>query len=185
MGNILSISQHFVVNMKSVSCCGQLSLSFLELESCHKHSNMLRIVYRILYADFLFPAPPEAPTHLQVTTVSTNSISIMWMLGNDGGSSITGVTVEYQSLTPQVSDSGVHILGEDSTLFTIPRLQPNAAYEIRVYAQNDIGSGRPATLNASTLRLRELWCTCTYALDIMYLRFINFCFLLHLYMHIL
>lgn len=107
------------------------------------------------YADFLPPAPPDAPTHVQVTSASTDSISIMWLLGNNGGSDVTRITVEYQSLTSQVSDSGSHILAEDATSFTIPDLKPNMAYLISVYAENDNGIGRPAILNTSTLRLRE------------------------------
>ena len=118
---------------------------------------MLIIVYRIFHRlpPIYIIAPPDAPVNLQVTTVSTDSISIMWLLGDNGGSSVIGITVEYQPLTSQVSDGGNHTLAKNATSFTIPGLQPNTAYEIRVYARNDVGVGRPAILNTHTLRLRE------------------------------
>jgi hypothetical protein len=88
-------------------------------------------------------APTSAPTNVVVTPLNAGA-SVSWTaltdtLNNNGGSAITGYSVEY---TPSGgSSSTLSVSGVSSTAVTIPNLTISTQYSIRVAAVNSLGVG--------------------------------------------
>lgn len=70
--------------------------------------------------------------------VTKSSVALSWSRPkDDGGSGITGYIVEYKEVS---SETWVrHETKVVSTMFTVPRLTPDAEYQFRVIAVNLIG----------------------------------------------
>lgn len=84
---------------------------------------------------FAVPAAPGLPT---TSDAKPEQITVSWIKPlKDGGSSITGYTVEYRAEGGnwKAANDGVSV----TTLsMTVRGLQPNTAYQFRVYAHNKV-----------------------------------------------
>ena len=84
-----------------------------------------------------------------ITNIMHNSLRVNWSAPNDGGSAITGYTVQYRT------GSAAYInrtTGASARSLTLPGLQAETSYTVRVFATNGIGNGSPSvTRTASTL----------------------------------
>lgn len=93
---------------------------------------------------FSYTVPPSAPTLLTVTAMSSSTISVEWAAAqNDGGSPITGYTVEYRAQGNTGEFTAVSV--DESTRSTLlSELAPFIMYDIRVRALNVIGQSDPS-----------------------------------------
>lgn len=82
--------------------------------------------------------PPAAPTSLTASRGNTQ-ISLAWTApSSNGGSAITGYTVEY---TPSGGSAQTVSTGSTSTSYTLTGLTNGTAYTVRVAAANVAGAG--------------------------------------------
>jgi hypothetical protein len=82
--------------------------------------------------------PPPAPTSLTASRGNTQ-ISLAWTApSSNGGSAITGYTVEY---TPSGGSAQTVSTGSTSTSYTLTGLTNGTAYTVRVAAANVAGTG--------------------------------------------
>ena len=88
---------------------------------------------------------PDAPTGLTITQTTHDSISLSWVAPtNNGGSLITGYTIEYSS------NGNVNTYDTVVTTAIITDLSPSTEYTIRVAANNDVGSSSYSTVIQKT-----------------------------------
>ncbi|XP_078481079.1 immunoglobulin-like and fibronectin type III domain-containing protein 1 isoform X2 [Ciona intestinalis] len=89
----------------------------------------------------LASGPPGAPGTPTPTTVRSTSIGIKWdEPSNDGGSSVTGYSVEMREVGGDWSSvTSSHVKG---TTAQLDNLVPENEYEFRVSAKNSTGKGR-------------------------------------------
>ena len=83
---------------------------------------------------------PGVPDEPEVTDVATTTITITWNPpSSDGGSKITGYTIESKS---DLSMRWVKIeTSVPDTIYTASRLKENSEYQFRVAAINKAGQG--------------------------------------------
>lgn len=93
---------------------------------------------------FFSAVPPSPPTIGTVMTLSSSSITVEWSAPtNDGGSPLTGYTVEAR---PQTSSDAVITVSivSDVTEAVVSGLTPFVTYDVQVRAMNAIGSSQPS-----------------------------------------
>lgn len=101
-------------------------------------------------------------TNLTVTNVSTDTVSLSWVLGFDGHADITEVTIlytteaNYENLVSDVVTVPEEGSGPVPTETTISELEPYTLYSFTVQAVTSAGSSQPVTVNEMTLGLSEL-----------------------------
>ncbi len=105
-------------------------------------------------SDFSEPAyiklstPPDEVSSLTVTSVSASIIDLSWTAPtNDGGSPITGYTVDIRTVTPQAY---VRFDETTSTSYRVTGLNHSTQYRIVVRARNNRGSGISTSITATT-----------------------------------
>ena len=102
------------------------------------------------------PAPSAAPTNVDVSEVTSSSITVQWgaVPCIDHNGDITGYSVQYGSETMSVS-------GDSSGgMYVISNLEPSAFYSIQVAAMNDDLIGPYSTaLDQSTEGIKYIFCT--------------------------
>ncbi len=108
----------------------------------------------LLYSDFSAPVfiklstPPDEVSSLTVTSVSATIIDLSWTAPtNDGGSPITGYTVDIRTVTPQAY---VRFDETTSTSYRVTGLNHSTQYRIVVRARNNRGSGISTSITATT-----------------------------------
>ena len=90
---------------------------------------------------------PDAPTTLQISTITENSITLSWIAPVDnGGSSIT----EYE-ISWGVSSSAT--VNGDVLTYTITSLAEETEYDIKVKAKNSVGLSDAVSSSATTLTM--------------------------------
>lgn len=86
--------------------------------------------------------PPGAPNGLEVVDVDAEEVTLTWMKPRqDGGSKVTGYTVEYKSAN---SDEWIKAPSTKDTTATVSGLRKGEKYTFRVSAKNSAGTGEPS-----------------------------------------
>ena len=100
-----------------------------------------------MYVMTIPPAPSAAPTNVDVSEVTSSSITVQWGIVPciEQNGDITGYIVQYGSETQSVSGGSV-------TETTISNLTPSTTYNVRVAAVNDADTG-PYSSNISIMTL--------------------------------
>ena len=89
--------------------------------------------------------PPEAPSNLQATVISTTEIRLTW---RDNSNKEEGFLVERRR--PGGSWGEIQRLGRNRTEYTDRELEPNTKYCYRVRAFNDAGTSNPTRERCAT-----------------------------------
>lgn len=89
--------------------------------------------------------PPEPPSNPpEILDVTKSSVTLCWSRPkDDGGSRVTGYFIDRKESTTDkwVRQNKTHIT---TTMYTVSGLIPDAEYQFRILAQNDIGLGEPS-----------------------------------------
>lgn len=94
--------------------------------------------------------PEASSTPPEIMDVTKSSADLAWIKPkDDGGSRIIGYFIEYKELS---SDQWVrHETRVTSTMYTLSGLTPDAEYQFRVIAVNDIGESEPGPASDSVI----------------------------------
>jgi titin len=97
----------------------------------------------------LVPAAPGMP---QSSEICPTSVTLTWTKpSRDGGSPITGYTIEYkvdgESTWKSLDDSRLPVVLPS---FTVTNLQPTTGYRFRIIAHNKVGASEPSAESALT-----------------------------------
>lgn len=104
------------------------------------------------YIKLSIVAPPGPPEQLHVKDVTSKTCSLEWKPPlNDGGSDLTGYIIE-KKLEYMPKWEKVVTLEYTSLSYTIENLKEKSEYVFRVYAENAIGLGAPATTDLIRLK---------------------------------
>ena len=93
-------------------------------------------------------APPSAPTNVQAS--GNAELTVTWDAPNDGGSAITGYTVQWKSGTEEY-DENTRQATVTTTTHTIPSLANDTTYTLRVKATNAFGDSGWTEITATPL----------------------------------
>src|SRR5207249_1683164 len=96
---------------------------------------------------------PSPPTGLTATAVSSSQINLSWAPPTDnGGSAITGYTIERSTDGRTTFSTLVSNSGNTSTTYSFPTRRSSDLYTYRVSAINSVGMSSPSsTASATTL----------------------------------
>lgn len=95
------------------------------------------------------PEPPSFPPEIMEVTKTT--IGLSWSRPkDDGGSRVTGYYIERRELSTEkwVRHNKTHIT---TTMYTLTGLIPDAQYQFRVIAQNDVGQSEPGPVSEAVV----------------------------------
>lgn len=95
------------------------------------------------------PEPPSFPPEIMDVTKTT--VGLSWSRPkDDGGSRVTGYYVERREVSTEkwVRHNKTHIT---TTMYTLTGLIPDAEYQFRVIAQNDVGQSEPGPVSESVV----------------------------------
>ena len=104
---------------------------------------------------------PDPLASLSVSEVTTDMVTLLWILGFNGNSVITAVVISYQteenyqtmfSSMMTIQEQGSGSLPNETT---ITGLEPHTLYSFTALAVNDFGSSESVTINVWTLPIRE------------------------------
>ena len=98
------------------------------------------------------PTMPGKARNLFIALESDGSLLITWdPPQNDGGSAITGYTVQWKSGSESFGDpSREHTTGASASTYAITGLTNGTEYTARVIAVNDVGDGPPSDTTTGT-----------------------------------
>ena len=98
------------------------------------------------------PTKPGKTEFVNVTFKSDGSLLIAWTApSNDGGSAITGYTVQWKSGSQGFGDpSREHTTGASAITYAITGLTNGTEYTVRVIAVNAVGDGPPSDTTTGT-----------------------------------
>lgn len=92
------------------------------------------------YLSLVLTDPPEPPSNPpEVLDVTKSSVSLSWSRPkDDGGSRVTGYYIERKETSTDkwVRHNKTQIT---TTMYTVTGLVPDAEYQFRIIAQNDVG----------------------------------------------
>lgn len=101
---------------------------------------------------------PSAPILLEIVGVTEDSVTLSWLSPErDGGSRIFSYIIECREAGKP--DSWVRVKKVDSSeilVACIEGLKDGTAYLFRVYAENEMGAGPPATLREQVIPRGQL-----------------------------
>ena len=111
----------------------------LEVKPYSSYTNMLLVLIK---PTFLFSAVPSAPVNPHVKDVETRAVTLKWSPpAKDGGSPVTGYTIEYRvsgMFRWDVANHGEPIMDQR---YTVRNLKDGESYEFRIAAVNKAGTG--------------------------------------------
>ena len=98
------------------------------------------------------PTKPSKPTGVNILISGNGTIHLAWTApSSDGGSAITGYTVQWKSGSQSFGDSSrEHTTGASATTYTITGLTNGTEYTVRVIAVNAVGDSPPSDTDSST-----------------------------------
>jgi YVTN family beta-propeller protein len=95
--------------------------------------------------------PPQSPTGLTATAISSSQIDISWNAPSDnGGSAITGYDIERSTDNGNTWSVIVPNTGSTSTTYSDTGLAHSTTYTYRVSAINQIGTSQPSNTASAT-----------------------------------
>lgn len=104
-----------------------------------------------IYAVYIVPSIPGAPTNLTATTDGANQIDLSWDTpADDGGASITGYQIERESPTGGGWSTIVANTGVVTTTYSNTGLDAVTEYNYRVSAINSVGVGTASNEDSAT-----------------------------------
>ncbi|MEQ2312500.1 Down syndrome cell adhesion molecule-like protein 1 [Ameca splendens] len=92
-----------------------------------------------IIVNLMVQVPPDQP-RLTVSTTSTSSITLAWIPGDNGGSSIRGFVLQY-SVDNTEEWRDVFISSSERS-FRLDNLRCGTWYKVKLAAKNSVGSGR-------------------------------------------
>jgi galactose oxidase len=102
-------------------------------------------IAKVVRIDAASNLPPDAPSSLTATTVSSSQINLSW---TDNAATESGFTVERSA--DGVSFVTIATLGANATSYQNTGLSPSTTYRYRVSAQNSAGSSNPSNIATAT-----------------------------------
>ncbi|KTF76306.1 hypothetical protein cypCar_00041387 [Cyprinus carpio] len=99
-----------------------------------------------------FQMPPDQP-RLTVSTTSTSSITLAWIPGDNGGSSIRGFVLQY-SVDNTEEWKDVFISSSERS-FKLDNLRCGTWYKVKLAAKNSVGAGRISEIIEAKTHGRE------------------------------
>ncbi|KAG8193123.1 hypothetical protein JTE90_004947 [Oedothorax gibbosus] len=90
---------------------------------------------------------PDPPTNLQVTNVTSRTVTVRWEVPFNGNSHITGSSVQYKMAEDSWKGHTSQLLVSGSDSVAVLRaLQPVTTYHLRVITENAIGKSKPSVV---------------------------------------
>uniref|UniRef100_A0A8C7P249 Down syndrome cell adhesion molecule like 1 n=1 Tax=Oncorhynchus mykiss TaxID=8022 RepID=A0A8C7P249_ONCMY len=105
-----------------------------------------------IIVNLLVQVPPDQP-RLTVSTTSTSSITLAWIPGDNGGSSIRGFVLQY-SVDNTEEWRDVFITSTERS-FRLDNLRCGTWYKVKLAAKNSVGSGRISEIIEAKTHGRE------------------------------
>ncbi|XP_035240186.1 Down syndrome cell adhesion molecule-like protein 1 homolog [Anguilla anguilla] len=105
-----------------------------------------------IIVNLLVQVPPDQP-RLTVSTTSTSSITLAWIPGDNGGSSIRGFVLQY-SVDNTEEWRDVFISSSERS-FRLDNLRCGTWYKVKLAAKNSVGAGRISEIIEAKTHGRE------------------------------
>uniref|UniRef100_A0A8C4YVH8 Down syndrome cell adhesion molecule like 1 n=1 Tax=Gadus morhua TaxID=8049 RepID=A0A8C4YVH8_GADMO len=105
-----------------------------------------------IIVNLVVQVPPDQP-RLTVSTTSTSSITLAWIPGDNGGSSIRGFVLQY-SVDNTEEWRDVFISSSERS-FRLENLRCGTWYKVKLAAKNSVGSGRISEIIEAKTHGRE------------------------------
>uniref|UniRef100_A0A8C9VN77 DS cell adhesion molecule like 1 n=1 Tax=Scleropages formosus TaxID=113540 RepID=A0A8C9VN77_SCLFO len=105
-----------------------------------------------IIVNLLVQVPPDQP-RLTVSTTSTSSITLAWVPGDNGGSSIRGFVLQY-SVDNTEEWRDVFISSSERS-FKLDNLRCGTWYKVKLAAKNSVGAGRISEIIEAKTHGRE------------------------------
>uniref|UniRef100_A0A673VVY0 DS cell adhesion molecule like 1 n=1 Tax=Salmo trutta TaxID=8032 RepID=A0A673VVY0_SALTR len=105
-----------------------------------------------IIVNLLVQVPPDQP-RLTVSTTSTSSITLAWIPGDNGGSSIRGFVLQY-SVDNMEGWRDVFISSSERS-FKLDNLRCGTWYKVKLAAKNSVGAGRISEIIEAKTHGRE------------------------------
>uniref|UniRef100_A0AAQ4QMC4 DS cell adhesion molecule like 1 n=1 Tax=Gasterosteus aculeatus aculeatus TaxID=481459 RepID=A0AAQ4QMC4_GASAC len=105
-----------------------------------------------IIVNLVVQVPPDQP-RLTVSTTSTSSITLAWIPGDNGGSSIRGFVLQY-SVDNTEEWRDVFISSSERS-FRLDNLRCGTWYKVKLAAKNSVGSGRISEIIEAKTHGRE------------------------------
>lgn len=107
--------------------------------------------YQVSSGSYSGPTPPSAPTGLNAAAISASQINLSWTVPfTDGGSPITGYTIQRSSDGGSSWSTIVSSTGSTSTTYSDTGLSASQTYTYQVEALNSVGSSPPSNTASLT-----------------------------------
>ena len=95
---------------------------------------------------FAVSEPPEPPSAVFVTEVTSRSVTVSWSPAYDGNTPILGYMIQYRdrlSWHHKLSGHNLTVPGT-ATEATLTGLEPYTEYQVEVFSRNSVGVGSPS-----------------------------------------
>ena len=96
------------------------------------------------------PAAPAAPTGLMAVAASGTEIDLSWTTPNNGGSPLTGYTLQYNKTGATAFGESVAGIAADATSYSHTSLDVGTEYTYRLVAINGVGDSGPSNKISAT-----------------------------------
>uniref|UniRef100_A0A8C2ZAC1 DS cell adhesion molecule like 1 n=1 Tax=Cyclopterus lumpus TaxID=8103 RepID=A0A8C2ZAC1_CYCLU len=133
---------------------GTLVLRSVKAEDCGYYTCTATntLGFDTIIVNLLVQVPPDQP-RLTVSTTSTSSITLAWIPGDNGGSSIRGFVLQY-SVDNTEEWKDVFISSSERS-FKLDNLRCGTWYKVKLAAKNSVGAGRISEIIEAKTHGRE------------------------------